>query len=241
MTKREQAEELVYNVMDKLDPTKANSTHYREIFAKLNDNQFVEFLKKKFPFKFYYKPFVTEPKMSDVINALNVMGVPLTEKITLPYLYKNQDGKPVTSLECIVGYLHIKNMKQFVAKKNGIPTNITNRDMRTGLLLSNDKGGKESDREIESLLINGCDVTTLELSRPRADAMNAKNIMYNTITTTGRVSVDDVPIERDDPLSKNLIDAYFIGAGLKTNLTIGDDYMTPYTLKDRHKKVEREI
>ena len=239
-TKREQAEELVYKVMDKLDPSKENSNHYREIFAGMDDKQFIEFLNKKFPFKFYYKPFTIEPKIQDTINALNVMGVPLVEKITLPYLYKNKDGVPVTSLDCIVGYLHIKNMKQFIAKKNGVPTDIINRDMRTGLLMSHDKGGQESNREMESLLVNGCDSTAFELSRPRADAMNDKNVMYNTINTTGRVSMEDIPIEQDDPLSKNYIDVYFIGAGLKTNLIFGDDYMTPYTKKERQKKVERQ-
>lgn len=238
--KRQQAEELVYQVMDKLDKTKTNSTKYREIFANMDDKQFEEFLMKKFPFKFYYKPFEIEPKLVDVVNALKVMGVPLAEKVKLNYLYKNKDGQAVSSIPCIVVYLHIKNLKQFIAKKNGMSVNITNRDMRTGLLLSDDKGGRESDREFESLMVNGCEATLLELSRPRADSMNAKNIMYNTINATGRVSIDDVPIEHDDPLSKNLIDVYLLGAGLKSNLIIGPDYMTPLTMKDKKRRVERE-
>ena len=238
--KREECEELIYRVMDKLDKTKSNSEKYREIFRNMSDDEFVEFLKRKFPFKFYYKPFTTEPKLGDINAALNEMGVPFSEKISLPYLYKNKDGKSVESLECIVVYLHIKNLKQFIAKKNGMSTSIDDRDMRTGLLLSHDKSGKESDREFESLMINGCENTLLELSRPRADAMRAKNIMYNTISSTGRVSIDDVPIEFDDPLSKNLIDAYLLGSGLRSNLILGDDYMTPLTLMNKKNKITRE-
>lgn len=238
---REKAEALVYKVMNTLDPSKANTNKYKEIFSQMDDDQFIEFLKRKFPFKFYYKPFIIEPSISQIISALKVMGVPFVEKVKLPYLYVNLNGKPVNSLECPVVYLHIKNLKQFIAKKNGMSVNITDRDMRTGLLLSDDKGGVESDREFESLMVNGCNNTLVELSRPRADSMNAKNIMYNTINLTGRVSIDDVPIERDDPLSKNYIDAYFIGAGLKSNLIIGDDYMTPLTAKNHKKKVERQI
>lgn len=239
--KREKAEELVYKVMDTLDPSKANSNKYREIFSGMDDHQFEEFLKRKFPFKFYYRPFTIEPSLTQIISALKVMGVPFTEKVNLPYLYINSNGESVTSLECPVVYLHIKNLKQFIAKKNGMSVNITNRDMRTGLLLSDDKGGVESDREFESLMVNGCDTTLMELSRPRADSMNAKNIMYNTINSTGRVSVEDVPIERDDPLSRNLINVYFIGAGLKSNLIIGDDYMTPLTANNHKRRVERQI
>lgn len=237
--KREQAEELVYAVMDKLDPSKANSEKYRQIFSELTDEEFILFLSKKFPFKFYYKPFEIEPSISDGVKALKVMGVPLTEKVRLNYLYKDKSGKGVDTHECVVVYLHMKNLKQFIAKKNGIPTDITNRDMRTGLLLQQDKGGQESNREFESLTINDCDATVLELSRPRADSMNAKNLMYNTINQTGRVSVDDVPIDQDDPLSKNLIDAYLIGAGIKSNLIIGPDYMTSWTRKNKQRQVQR--
>ena len=38
-------------------------------------------------------------------------------------------------------------MKQFITKKNSTPTGIDNRDMKSGLLVSFDKGGKTSDRE----------------------------------------------------------------------------------------------
>lgn len=236
---RKQVQEMVLQAMDIIDPTKGNSSHYAEIFASMDDNQFVEFLSKKFPYKFYHKPFVIEPTMETVKKALDFIEVPLTESITLPYLYKNKDGVPISTLKCQVGYLHIKNLKQFIAKKNGMSVNITKRDMKTGLLMAEDKGGKESSREAESLIINGCDSTALELTRPRADAMIAKNVMINTISTVGRVSLDDIPIEHDDPLSKNLIDAYMVGSFLKTNLIMGEDYMTPYTRKNRQKKVER--
>lgn len=236
---REKAQELIYAVMDKIDPSKTNSEKYRQIFSEMTDDQFIQFLSKKFPFKFYYSPFKIEPTLSDVAKGLKVMGVPLTEKVSLNYLFKDGNGNGVDTKECVVVYLHMKNLKQFIAKKNGIPTDITNRDMRTGLLLQQDKGGQESSREFESLTINDCNATILELSRPRADSMNAKNLMYNTINQTGRVSIDDVPIDQDDPLSKNLIDAYLIGAGIKSNLIIGPDYMTAWTRKNKQRQVER--
>ena len=40
----------------------------------------------------------------------------------------------------MVIYIHLKKMKQFITKKNSTPTGIDNRDMKSGLLVSFDKG-----------------------------------------------------------------------------------------------------
>ena len=79
-----------------------------------------------------------------------------------------------------------------------------------------------------------------EFSRPRADAMSAKNNMYNIINTKGEVSLSEVPIEQDDSLSKNLMDTYLIGSHLKSNM-ISDDYYTAYTVKEKKRKTIERI
>ena len=68
---------------------------------------------------------------------------------------------------------------------------------------------------MESLAVMGFEKSVEEFSRPRADAMRSKNMMYNTINTIGQVSLEDIPIDPDDSLSKNLLNAYLIGSHLK--------------------------
>ena len=138
--KRQQAEELIYNVMDALDKNEYNSSYYKGIFAKMDDDEFIKFCQRNLPFRFHTKPFVVEPKMYDIEEALNILGVPLLEKVALPYLYTDKDGNPVWSKEAMVIYIHLKKMKQFITKKNSTPTGIDNRDMKSGLLVSFDKG-----------------------------------------------------------------------------------------------------
>lgn len=237
---REKAEELIYQVMDALDPTGTNSSYYKEKFAEMSDAQFTKFISNDLALKFQVRPFEIDPKMEDIEKAAKIIGVPLLEKIALPYLYKDSKGNPVKSKECLVIYQHIKKMKQFITKKNAMSTDISKRDMKTGLLISDDKNGKTSDREFESLAVLGLDKTMDELSRPRADAMNSKSVMYNTLNVLGQVDLKDLPNDIDDVLSKNLLDAYFLGSQLKTNL-ISDDYHLPITLKDRKRVTEREI
>lgn len=236
---RKKAEKLIYDVMDAIDKTKRNGDYYRELFAGMSDAQFKKFVSKQFPYKFQPKPFVIEPKMQDAVDGLKVMGVPLLERVYSPYLHKNKDGKAVGCKKCLVIYIPLKKMKQFITKKNSMSTNISERDMKTGLLVNIDKNGKTSDREFECLAIMGLDNTIEEFSRTRADSLNAKDTAYSIISTVGKVSKEDVPLSQDDSLSKNLLSVYMLGCGINSNL-VNEDLYLPYTVKQRRKKVERE-
>ena len=238
--KREKAEALIYKVMDTLDKDGYNSSYYKNIFASMSDTQFFTFCQRNLPFRFHTKPFVVEPKMYDIEAALKVLGVPLLEKVALPYLYVDKNGNPVWSKEAMVIYIHLKKMKQFITKKNSTPTGIDNRDMKSGLLVSFDKGGKTSDREMEALAVMGLDETMEEMSTWRADYKDAKSAAYQTITTLGVISKDDIPIDETDSFAKNTLNAYLTSALINTNI-LNQDYLLPKTIADRKSKVVREV
>lgn len=237
-TTRKEIEDLIYKIMNKLDPQGYNTAYYKNIFSKMSDNQFTNFFKRPLPIRYQLKNFVNEPTMDQINDALKVLKVPLLEEVCLPYLYRNNKGDPVTSHEALVIYIHLKKMKQFLTKKNSMASSIDNRDMKTGLLLSHDKGGKESDREMESLCVMGLDHTMKELSTWRADYMDAKSIGYQTISALGDVSEDDIPLNDEDSLSKNMISYYMLGAGLMTNI-INREYQLPITINEKKRKIER--
>lgn len=238
--KRQKAEELIYKVLDTLDKEGYNSSYYKTLFAKMSDEEFHKFCERNLPFRFHTKPFVIEPKLYDIEEALKILGVPLLEKVALPYLYVDKNGNPVWSKECMVIYIHIKKMKQFITKKNSTPTGIDNRDMKSGLLVSFDKGGKCSDREMEALAVMGLDDTMEEMSTYRADYMDAKSAAYQTISTLGRLSREDVDISEADSISKNTLNAYMVSSLLNTNI-LNQDYLLPKTIADRKQRVVREV
>lgn len=240
MTKqREEAEMLIYKIFDTVDKSKTNSDYYRKIFANMSDEDFMNFCKRRLPFRFHQEVFKIEPKMYEIVDAFKVLDKPLLEKVKLPYVYTNKDGVPVESQECLVIYIHLKRMKQMLTKKNNTAMNIENRDMKTGLLTGSDKGGKETDREFESLAVMGLDWTMDEFARPKADATAATQQMSNAILAKGYVSDKDITVAKDDSLAKNLLNVYFIGAHIHTNL-VDIDYMTPYTSKAKQKIIERQ-
>ena len=235
---RLKAERLIYEVMDILDKSGRNTDFWKEEFSKMSDAQFKSYVSNDFPFYFQTGAF-KEPSMKQIVQALDKINVPLLERLYMPYKYKDKNGRPMKTKECLVVYLPIKRMKQLLTKKNGMSISTKTRDMKTGLLTGVDKNSKQSDREFESLAICGLDNTMKEMSRARADSMNDKSVMNNTINTLGQVSLKDLPDDPTDSLSKNLTSTYFIGAQLYTNL-VNEDYMTPYTMSLKQKRIERE-
>ena len=230
---RKKCEEKIYKYMKIIDKTGQNTEYYKKKFAAMNDKEFFEFFQQDFPLKFQTKVFEIEPKMTEILDGLKFLGVPALERISMPFLYENKNGEPVSTLPVIVVYLPIRRMKQMVQKKSGFSVNISKRDYRTGLLIDTDKNGNSTDREFESLVVMGLDKTTRELATYRADSMKAKSAFYNTINNTGMVSQADVPVENEDSIARNLISAYLLGSHLNSNFVNTGNYL-PRTLKKKN-------
>ena len=237
--KRKEVEEIVYKVMDLLDPTKQNSQFYKAKFAKMNDKQFMNFFSQDFPLKFQTRLFEIEPSMKQISDTLDYIHVPMIEQMNLPFEYRAKDGTPVKSDDALILYVPIRKVKQFLSKKNSMSTNISNRDMKSGLLQTVDKNGNTSDREMESLAVMGLDASMKELATYRADSMNAKDEFYSMINTTGMVRQSDVDVETSDSLARNELNVYLLGAGLNSNLINEGNYLR-HTLTSRGRKTERE-
>ena len=82
------------------------------------------------------------------------------------------------------------------------------------------------------------DATIKELTRAKADDMDAKNKMYNQINTTGQVSLKDLKSDKSSQVARSTVDVYLIGSGLMSNL-LEEDYMTPYTLANKKMRIEK--
>ena len=133
MTKeRLEAERLIYKIMSILDPSDENTDFWKEEFSKMSDAQFKKYISGHYPFYFQTGAF-KEPSMDQIVKALDILNVPLLEELYMPYKYKDSNGRPLKSKECLVVYLPIKRMKQMLTKKNGMSISTKTRDMKTGL------------------------------------------------------------------------------------------------------------
>lgn len=222
--KRKKIESLIYKVMSALDKTGQNTKKYKEIFEGMSDEKFskwaIEFLSD--PKKNFYldiEPFNREPNMDDIIDAANILKIPLTEKIALPFVKGSSPENPVISqYEVPVGYVHVRRLQQMVYKKNAMSTDIENRDNKTGQVINHDKNARSSDVENYALMILDADKTAQELLGPRSDDMEMKKEMYGKIARDGYVSIDEIPSSTFNKKALNTLDVYFLCAGIKTDL-----------------------
>ena len=112
---RLKAERLIYEVMDILDKSGRNTDFWKEEFSKMSDAQFKSYISNDFPFYFQTGAF-KEPSMKQIVQALDKINVPLLERLYMPYKYKDKNGRPMKTKECLVVYLPIKRMKQLLTK-----------------------------------------------------------------------------------------------------------------------------
>ena len=235
---RKKCEEKIYKAFKILDPTGTNTEYWKKKFSKMNDKEFYNFFADTDTFQLRFQTiiFKIDPKMSQVCDFLHFLNVPIEEKVTMPFLYRNKEGRGVSTLPVIVVYLPLKRLKQMSQLKGHASSDINKRDFRTGLLLDETSNGATSDREIESAAVMNLNYALKELVSYRADAMNAKSKFYAQINNTGMVSQKDVPVDFDDSLARNLISAYLLGSHLSNNLVALDGIYLPRTLKKSNAK-----
>lgn len=222
--KRKKMEKLIYDTFSALDPTKANTEKYQQMFSKMSNVQFDEFFKKLFSSEDNYlildiADYERNLDMDKVNAAANLLKIPLYEKINMPYLDNNKENPIQSMYEVPVGYLHIKRMQQMLNKKNSSSTETTSRNMLTGQVTAHDKNARSSDMENFNLVVlDGSKPLMQELMGPRGDDMVMMNEMLQQIAVNGYASLDKMTNKLENKTALNTIDVFFMGVGLKTDL-----------------------
>lgn len=221
--KRKQIESVIYDTFSALDPSEINTDKYKAMFSKMSDSQFDTFLKNLFKDEDQYLildvvDYENSLKMEYVEKAAKVIGVPLFEKVAMPYIDKNTDTPIVTKYEVPVGYVHMKRMQQILSKKNTTSTEISSRSPLTGQVVGRDKNARDSDQENFALVTLGSENSLRELLGPRSDDPVMKLQMYNEIAKKGYVSINELTDKVENKTTLNTVDAYLIGMGIKSDL-----------------------
>lgn len=224
--KRKQMEKIIYDTFSALDKTGENTKKYKAQFSKMSDAQFDSFFKRLFSEKNAYLvldviDYERDINMQDIEDASNVLGVPLMEKVALPFLSRNPNQPVISKQEVPVGYIHLKRTQQMQFKKNTTSTDISTRSALTGQVTGADKNARESDAENFVLVTIGSDKAIKEFCSARADDMVMKSEMYSEIAKKGYVSMDELTDDVRNKTTLNTVDTFMLGMGLKTDLVTG--------------------
>ena len=211
------------SILNTLDPSGANSKLYHEKFDKMSDNQFDSYIKRFFEDdkqNFYLEivEYERDLTMENINTCAEMMGVPLYERIALPYLTGDKENILVSKSEVPVGYIHEKRMPQTLMKKSAASIKIEKRNPKTGQVVGEDKNARNSDSEVYSLATLGAMNALKEFMSARADDMKAKNEMYAAIAKNGYVSLEELSDDPKDKVALSTFDVYFLMQGLRTNM-----------------------
>ena len=242
--KRKKIESLIYATFNAIDPSGSNTKIWKDKFKDMTDSQFSSFinqLKNENEFiRYEYHDFGEDaPTLEHAIDASKVIGFDLWQYCYLPHITGNNDMVMRTPTKCLVGWINLKAVQQFVEKKNGSSTSINVRDPKTGQVTSTDKNAGNSDMEACMILaMNDTDEESAiikELHGFRSDDFIAKSEAYQSIQDKGYVSLDE--ITTDDNTGKmtlNLVNTYLLGCMIKSDM-ITDSYILPANIGKKKK------
>lgn len=119
-------------------------------------------------------------------------------------------------------------------------TDISTRNSKTNQVVGHDKSGRISDAENYALMAIGGEYALREYMGPRADNSRTKQQMFKDIANQGYTRLADYEDNIDDKVALNLLDVYFTGAGIMTDLT-SPGITTNYTNQQKkHRDLTRE-
>ena len=231
ITKRKQALNVLYNVVDAMDETGTNGKWYRDLFSSMSDKKFIELMMDMFNdfnlnFILTMKDFENEITLDKCEKAAKILNIPIEEYVILPFDNMDKEHPVVTKYPCIVGYHNEGRPQQTNNKKNSTSIHNTQRSAITNQVTGDDKNGRSSDTENVAFELLGAKAILKELNGFRADGIKRGNFAVSQIVNTGQCDLDEIEAQAgiEDRSTLRAVDVMFTGMMLKTNL-VSPDYI----------------
>lgn len=224
-------EKMIYDVMDKLDPSGRNTNKYKGMLEHLNDKEFESWMKKFLAsddeqFIIDIIEYDNDLTLENCENAAKVIGVPITERVFMPHLTMDKKNVIVSKEKCIVGYINPKRTQQLLYKKNGLAVSNERTSHLTGQVIGDDEHGRNSDIEAAMLISIGGEKILQEFHGPRADDAVMRREIAQKISEQGYVALEDLHNDPRNKTTLNTVGVYLLSMGLRHTL-LGDSYILP--------------
>jgi hypothetical protein len=220
-------------------PDRSNTKFYENMISQMSDDKFVEwmleFLQNDDENLYLEVDGDNEPDIRDIRRCAERLNIPLEYK--LYYRHGVYADQPMPTMEpVIVGIVPVKMLQQTTPIKVKRGHSIDNRSTRTGQVTGKSKVAAISEPERNALIAIGADNVIKELTGPRADNQEAKNILYERIANGEPARLSELPNRPQDKTSMVTLNTYFIGACLESDI-LGNGLVLPKTVE----RIERDI
>lgn len=193
--KRKKVQDYILKVLTIMEPKQVNANRYREIFSKMSDKDFDQYMKdirdKKKKLVFYIPNLDVIVQMSDLYKACDFTGAIVFERIVF---YDEVTGMEYTTPhEFPVLRIPVRRLKQFQMHKMSIPESDKRTDVLTGQLVKPDASAKFSFPEMQVMHGRGLDNTIIEFMKLRGGDLHAYATMKQSLEETGEFSQSALP------------------------------------------------
>lgn len=230
--KRKRIEEMVLEVVRKLDNSKMdNYKRYEAMFKLMTNEQFEKWAntmghKLDDTIQIFQLPF-EEMKLSQIKDAADYLKLPLEEYIW----FKHNDPDGIRSkMRVPVGYVHIKRVQQLLAKKNKYALDIEETELKTGQVKGESKVTSVTDPETFALTAIEANEALREFLGPRADSQISKNEMYAQISQDGFATLEGLTKDLSQSTTLNTINIYLLASGVRSDLVM-NSLKTNFTIE----------
>ena len=163
-------ENMIYETVQKMDPSGDNTNRWKKIFGAMNDTQFGEFMehlrKKECQLNIVMPNMKKTPKIPDLLEAAKYVGLELSHRLWLPD--KTRPGKKfLTNEKYLVLEIPVRRAQQEWDKKLQVPSRDTHIDALTGQVILDDRACHLSMPEIQALSTRRLDKTLAEFIKIR--------------------------------------------------------------------------
>lgn len=140
-----------------LDPDGVNIQRYEEMFNKMSDKKFDEFMKTMrdgtWEFHIVIPNMGSKYTQEDILAAAKSVGLKLFQRIW--FTDKSTGVKYLSRMAYPIIKIPVRRMQQFLDKKMSVPDNDTTIDGLTGQVTADDKSCSVSSPEIQGLHARG--------------------------------------------------------------------------------------
>lgn len=217
--KRKEAQEFILKLISDMLGKGANYTRYTELFKKMTDKEFDDYMKAIRDGK--HTLYVELPNMGkekfDIDKALKAgdsLGINFFKKVWHYNVATDLDFKP--DVEYMVLRLPVRPLKQFVQEKMSVPSSDKKINSLTGQVTAEDKTASFTFVENQSLNAKSMEKTSLELLKPRGGDTEAYSEMKRELEETGECSLENLG-QNSRPRSVDILKMQYLGMGIKSN------------------------
>ncbi len=222
MGKRQEVEEFIINNVNKILPDKSNEKLYRDLFEKMSDKEFVQFMSdlktKKKELVVICPNFKGNTGLNTTRNLkiAKELGVRFFKRIWIP-----SDGshpKYLSPIPYMVIDLPVRRVSQLLDKKMSVPEDQDTVDILTGQPTGKSKGAKVNYAELQVLAALGLDNSISELIKMRGGDEGGYRAMISSLKSTGHVDLNVAKQYSTGVESTRTLKTILTGCHLQSNL-----------------------